>query len=201
MTFVHVLSGHALLLIQRDRARQYLIEAPGRKSEAKKQAVGAAMDELAIARALHVLAVVLWIGGVAFVTLVFLPAVRRFKTPAERVAFFDAIERRFAWQARVTTLLAGLTGLYMTARLDLWERFGIAAYWWMSAMVAVWLVFSIMLFIVEPLALHRKLLDYAKADPEAAYRSLERMHRILLIAALITIFGAVAGSHGLLLFD
>ncbi|KAF2991499.1 hypothetical protein OGR47_19850 (plasmid) [Methylocystis sp. MJC1] len=52
------------------------------------------MDELAIVRALHVLAVVLWTGGVAFVTLVLLPAVRRFKAPAERVAFFDAIERR-----------------------------------------------------------------------------------------------------------
>ncbi len=69
------------------------------------------MDLLAIARALHVLAVVLWIGGVGFVTTVMLPGVRRLKTPAERVAFFDAIERRFAWQARATTLLAGLTGL------------------------------------------------------------------------------------------
>ena len=35
------------------------------------------MDQLAIARALHVLAVVLWIGGVGFVTTVLLPAVRR----------------------------------------------------------------------------------------------------------------------------
>ena len=81
------------------------------------------MDKLAIARALHVLAVVLWIGGVGFVTTVLLPAVRRLKTPAERVAFFDAIERRFAWQARATTLLGGLTGFYMTTRLELWSRF------------------------------------------------------------------------------
>lgn len=158
------------------------------------------MDELAIARALHVLAVVLWIGGVAFVTLVLLPAVRQLKAPGERVAFFDAIERRFAWQARATTLLAGLTGLYMTARLDLWERFRLVAYWWMSAMVAVWLIFTIMLFVVEPLALHRKLHEKAQADPEAAYVAIERMHRILLAAALITIFGAVAGSHGLPFF-
>jgi hypothetical protein len=47
------------------------------------------MDQLAIARALHVVAVVLWIGGVGFVTTVLLPAVRRLKTPAERVGFFD----------------------------------------------------------------------------------------------------------------
>ena len=33
------------------------------------------MDELTVARALHVLGVVLWIGGVGFVTTVLLPAV------------------------------------------------------------------------------------------------------------------------------
>jgi uncharacterized membrane protein len=51
------------------------------------------MDEIAIARALHVFAVVLWIGGVSFVTTVLLPAVRRFKSPEERLTFFDAIGR------------------------------------------------------------------------------------------------------------
>jgi uncharacterized membrane protein len=81
------------------------------------------MDDTTIARTVHVVAVVLWIGGVGFVTTVLLPAVRRMKSPAERVAFFDNIERRFAWQARVTTLLAGLSGLYMLIRLDAWDRF------------------------------------------------------------------------------
>jgi uncharacterized membrane protein len=37
------------------------------------------MDPAIAARALHVLGVVLWIGGVAFVTTVLLPAVRRIK--------------------------------------------------------------------------------------------------------------------------
>lgn len=67
-------------------------------------------DGLNLARGLHVLGVVLWIGGVGFVTTVLLPAVARLKTPAERVAFFEEIEGRFAWQARGTTLLVGLTG-------------------------------------------------------------------------------------------
>jgi uncharacterized membrane protein len=35
------------------------------------------MDELVIARAIHIVGVVLWIGGVAFVTTVLLPGVRR----------------------------------------------------------------------------------------------------------------------------
>ena len=65
------------------------------------------MDPAIVTRTLHVLGVVLWIGGVAFVTTVLLPSVRRLKSPAERVAFFEAIEGRFAWQARVTTVLVG----------------------------------------------------------------------------------------------
>jgi hypothetical protein len=67
--------------------------------------------------------VVLWIGGVALVTTVLLPAVRRLKSPEERIAFFESVEQRFASQSRVTTLLAGLSGLYMIYRLDLWGRF------------------------------------------------------------------------------
>ncbi len=45
------------------------------------------MDEVNIARAVHVLGVVLWIGGVGFATTVLLPAVRRMKDPLEPVAF------------------------------------------------------------------------------------------------------------------
>jgi uncharacterized membrane protein len=159
------------------------------------------MDDVVIARALHVLAVVFWIGGVAFVTTVVLPAIRRFKKPEERLAFFDAVERRFAWQARFTTLLAGLTGLYMVIRLDLWIRFRFVSYWWMHAMVIVWLIFATMLFVAEPVVLHKWLHERAKAYPEATFRLVERLHLFLLAASSITIFGAVVGNHGLLFFE
>jgi uncharacterized membrane protein len=155
------------------------------------------MDEIAIARALHVLAVVLWVGGVGFVTTVALPAIGRFKAPEERLAFFDAIERRFAWQARVTTLLAGLTGFYMLIRLDLWSRFLSLDYWWMHAMVIVWLIFTMLLFIAEPLVLHRRLHARAKIDPEGTFRLVQRLHLLLLTLSAIAVLGAVAGSHGL----
>jgi uncharacterized membrane protein len=46
------------------------------------------MNDITIARALHILGVVLWIGGVGFVTTVLLPAIRRLKTPDQRVSFF-----------------------------------------------------------------------------------------------------------------
>ena len=87
------------------------------------------MDDVTLARALHVLAVVLWIGGAVFVTTVLLPAVRDLHAPTERVVFFETVEQRFGHQARVTTVLAGLSGFYMVVRLDLWDRFRSVAYW------------------------------------------------------------------------
>ena len=162
---------------------------------------GELVDDVTLARAIHVLAVVLWIGGVGFVTTVMLPAIRRLKRAEERLAFFDAFERRFASQARITTLLTGLTGLYMLIRFDLWKRFLATSFWWMHAMVLVWLLFTLMLFVAEPLFLHRWLLVRGKAAPESTFRLVEWLHRFLLILSIVTVFGAVAGSHGFLLFE
>jgi uncharacterized membrane protein len=155
------------------------------------------MDDVTIARALHVIGAVLWIGGVGFVTTVLLPAVRRMKDPQERVSFFERIEGIFAWQARVTTLMVGASGFYITAVWDLWGRFESAAYWWMHAMVLVWTVFTVMLFIAEPLFLHHWFLVKARDKPEGTFRLIERLHWILLIISTLTILGAVAGSHGI----
>ena len=113
------------------------------------------MDDVAIARALHVLAVVIWIGGVAMVTMVVLPAVRDGDVGPNRVQVFEAIERRFTWPARIATVVVALTGFYMTQRLELWERFRSSEFWWMHAMVCLWLLFAVVLFVAEPLILHR----------------------------------------------
>jgi uncharacterized membrane protein len=107
------------------------------------------MEDLAIARALHVLAVVLWIGGVAMVTTVLLPAVQHHVKPGEQVQFFEQIESRFAKQARWTTALVGVTGFWLTWRFDLWSRFAEVRFWWMHAMVNVWFLFTVMLFVLE----------------------------------------------------
>lgn len=154
------------------------------------------MDHPALVRALHVLGVVLWIGGVAFVTTVLLPSVRRLKSPEERLAFFEAIEGRFAWQARATTLLVGATGFWLTHLWNVWDRFASAAFWWMHAMVAVWAIFTFMLFVAEPLFLHRWFRASAARAPERTFRRIERMHWLLLTISLVTVAGAVAGAHG-----
>lgn len=156
------------------------------------------MGEMTLARVLHVLGVVLWIGGVAMVTTVLLPATKRMKTPAERVAFFETVERGFALQARVTTLVTGLSGFYLVHELNLWQRFMHVQYWWLHAMVAIWAVFTLMLFVIEPLFLHRWFIERARREPESTFRLITRFHWVLLGLSLVTVAGAVAGSHGLI---
>ena len=46
------------------------------------------MDGVTLARAFHVLAIVHWIGGMAFVTLVVLPLARHAADPHEGLALF-----------------------------------------------------------------------------------------------------------------
>lgn len=158
------------------------------------------MDGWTVARVLHVVGVVLWIGGVAMVTTVLLPAARRLKTPQERVDFFENIERGFAAQSRITTLITGLSGFYLVHRLDLWERFTRSEFWWMHAMVAVWALFTLVLFVLEPLFLHRWFIEQARHRPESTFRLVACLHWVLLGVSLVTVAGAVAGSHGYLLF-
>jgi hypothetical protein len=82
-------------------------------------------------------------------------------------------------------------------RWDLWFRFADASWWWMHAMVAVWAVFTLMLFVAEPLFLHRWFRETAQLAPEKTFRRIERLHWLLLTISLVTVLGAVAGSHGL----
>jgi len=157
------------------------------------------LNTLALARAIHVIGVVLWIGGVAMVTTILLPATRKLKSAEEQVAFFEKIEHGFAWQARFTTLLTGLTGFYMLAAMHAWERYGMAQFWWLHAMTAIWVIFTVMLFVLEPLVLHKWFQQKAAQNPERTFRIIQRMHWILFTLSLVTIFGAVGGAHGWLL--
>ena len=155
------------------------------------------MHDVALARVMHVVGVVLWIGGVAFVTLVLLPAACRQADPARRVEAFERYEGYFSVQAKIWTLITGLSGLYMVWRFDLWARFlAPVQFWWMHAMVAIWLIFTLMLFVLEPLFLHRWFEGRTRSDPDRTLRLVRRAHWVLLIASLITVAGAVAGSHG-----
>ena len=155
------------------------------------------MDGVTVRCALHVLAIIHWIGGVARVTAVIMPAVSRFSEPSRRVAVFEEIEGRFSFQARWSVTLAGLSGFYMTWRVDAWDSFMMPQFWWMHAMVLIWVVFSFILFVAEPLFLHAWFRRRSARDLDGTFVLVNRAHRVLLTLSVVTIAGALLGAHGL----
>jgi uncharacterized membrane protein len=156
------------------------------------------MDDAAVARAIHELSVVLWIGGVGFVTTVLLPVIRYTRPPQERLATFQPFGNVFAWQARISVLAAGLSGFYMTYRFDFWDRFGSSRYWWMDAMLGLWLVFAIKLSNIELLFLHRRRATVSVEDQNGrTFARIQRLHEILCILSFVVTFAVAGGAHGL----
>lgn len=153
-----------------------------------------------VARILHVLGVVLWIGGVAFVTTVLIPALRRLPDQNKRYELFESLESRFSFQAKISTAVTGLSGLYMLYYLDGWARYLSLSFWWIHLMTFIWLIFTIVLFVLEPLILHKWFREQAKKDSEKTFGILHLMHKLLLILSLIAMLGAVAGVRGFTYF-
>jgi uncharacterized membrane protein len=110
-----------------------------------------------------------WIGGLAVVTTIVLPHARGLPNAMDAVASFEAFERRFAFQARISILLVGLSGAYMLTKLDAWNRFQDASFWWLDLMVVVWMLFALMIYVLEPLAIHRLFHEFALRNKDRAF--------------------------------
>ncbi|MCD8437374.1 hypothetical protein LNI90_06155 [Tenacibaculum dicentrarchi] len=154
------------------------------------------MEYFTLARVIHVICVILWIGGVSMVTTVIIPAVKGMKSKEDKIKTFEQIEGRFAIQAKITTVLTGLSGFYMLYVLDGWDRYFDYQYWWIHAMTLVWILFTLVLYVLEPFILHKLLKKYAEENPSKTFSFIHKVHWFLLILSLITTAGAVAGSHG-----
>lgn len=143
------------------------------------------MTTFNILLAIHVLSVVWWIGGVFTVTTSLLPLFNRL--PADtRIQRIKEFEGRFANQARIAVLLAGITGFWMYTLLP----GAITHTWWIGLMMLVWVLFAIMLFVAEPLRLPAKL--GVIQNP----RKFLAIHAVLLVLALAAIVGGVIGVRG-----
>lgn len=153
-------------------------------------------DLFVLARSVHVLAIVIWIGGVAFITTVLLPALNKMADKEQRVALFEQLEHKFAWHAKLATLATGISGYYMLEFLNAWQRYQDLAFWWLHLMTLVWFIFTLVLFVLEPLFLHRWFIEQAKKECDKTFARLQLMHYLLLSLSLLAVFGAVAGSHG-----
>jgi uncharacterized membrane protein len=147
------------------------------------------MTTLNVLLGLHVLGVVWWIGGVAFITGVALPSMHRLNA-TERIDRIQQIEHRFAWQARVAVLAVGVTGVWMLMLSGGVARLNFAAGWWLDLMILVWALFALMLFVIEPLGLPARVgLIHHRVG-------FWLLHAVLLTLGLAAIFCGVIGARG-----
>ena len=109
---------------------------------------------------------------------------------------FEQLEGKLAFQAKVITLVTGASGYYMLHVMNAWSRYQYLKYWWMYLMTLVRAIFTLVLFVLEPLVLYRWFKEQATKDSDTAFLWLHRMHKVLLTLSLIVILGAVAGSYG-----
>jgi uncharacterized membrane protein len=151
------------------------------------------MTAWTLSRAVHVLAVVMWIGGVGFVTTVLLPAVRELP-PAQQWPMFERMERRFAAQARIWVLLAFGSAWELLRQSGGWARVPHTP--WLLLMLLAWIPFFVMLFLLEPLVLDRFLRARAERDPVGTMRIAVRMHVVLLALSVSAVVAGVIGAHG-----
>jgi uncharacterized membrane protein len=155
------------------------------------------IDDIAVARAIHLLGLVHWIGGVTAVTTIVLPRARAIADAKQAIEAFEAFEARFAAQARISILLVGLSGAYMLMKLQAWAMLAQRSGWWLDLMIAVWLLFAAMVYVIEPL-FHHRLRDAALRDKDRAFAVATAFHVIALTAAAVAIACGVLGTAGAL---
>lgn len=148
---------------------------------------------------IHVVAVLMWIGGVGFVTVIVFPMLLRMDDTLEMVLMFHRMESRFAWHAKVYLWTAGITGfllLYLEGRLQLgpgglWsmDNFGILV------MIGAWT------FYLLVLTFEKKIFSIVFGKPEEmdgqrVFKMLTGFHWVVLLVSLTAVFLGVWQGHG-----
>ncbi len=145
--------------------------------------------------AIHVTTVVLWIGGVSFVTIIIFPMLLGMEDSFEKVLLFQRMENRFAWQARIYAWTAGITGgllLYLTGEYR--ELFTMNALG-PTVMLIVWLLYTIVLTF-EKKIFGVLFSQPGKLDSAKIFARLNAFHWIILGLSLLAVFIGVWTGHG-----
>lgn len=145
--------------------------------------------------AVHVLGVVIWIGGVAFVTIIVFPMIMRMESSFEKVIFFQGIEHRFAKIAKISVLIVGLTGGWLLHITDEWRILFMSAGAGPTLMVIVW-TFYVLVLMFEGKLFKVIFSGEAQQDTSKVFYRLTVFHWVVLGLSLLTIFVGVWAGHG-----
>ena len=153
---------------------------------------------------IHVLTVILWIGGLGFVTMMVFPVI--FATPdaLQKVLTFQRIEHRFAKVARAYNLVTGATGFAMVFQMGWHTVYLTKAGLPLLVMTIIWVFWFVMLFGLEPIIIRKMLERMAKErekmDIDGVFRRMHRVHWVFLIVSLVAAASGAIFAHGPIFF-
>lgn len=149
-----------------------------------------------MALVIHVLSIVIWIGGVAFVTMIVFPMIQRTQGSLEQVMMFQGVEHRFSRIAKWMIGASGITGLYMlhgrgfsslttSSSIHIW------------LMIIVWVFYASLIFFLERLIFKRlfKKPSGEQLETKEIFFRLQVFHWIVLILSFSAIVAGVWGGH------
>ncbi|HSU07510.1 MAG TPA: CopD family protein [Acetobacteraceae bacterium] len=134
--------------------------------------------------AVHILCIVIWVGGMFFALTVLRPAVAALE-PAQRIAFHNRIFRRFflvIWHVMPIALLSGyvmVVGAFGGFASLPWNINAMQAIGWIMAAIFVWIVFG-------PYRRFRAAVSTARAAE--AIKRIRRLIVINLVLGVLNIF-------------
>ena len=149
---------------------------------------------------IHLLTVIIWIGGLSFITIIVIPMLISWDDPLQKVLTFQRIEHRFAPVARIYNIITGVTGFVMLYLTGWYKLYHTAKGLPLLIMTIIWLVWFVMLFGLEPLIV-KKMLDRmiksgVKMEIEAVFSRMNKMHWVLLLLSLVASTAGIIFAHG-----
>ena len=150
---------------------------------------------VSVLTAIHVLGVVIWIGGVAFVTMIVFPMLTRMEDSFEKVLLFQGIEHRFARIAKVSHAVVGLTGGWLLYETGEWRILFSMAGIGPTLMLLVW-VFYLLVLTFEGKIFSKIFGGKAQQAPEKVFSLLSRFHWVVLGLSLLAVGVGVWSAHG-----
>lgn len=143
---------------------------------------------------LHVFAVIVWIGGVTFVTTVVFPMMYKTEGSLEKALLFQRIEHRFVKMVRWLIAIVGLTGVHL-----LQAKHGFGALLRLDGLPYVIMLFAwavyLGVFLSERKLFARLFADPQKFDVDKALRMINVMHWVLLSLSYAAVAAGVWAGH------
>ena len=145
--------------------------------------------------AVHVVTILLWIGGVAFVTLIIFPIIATTGDSLEQVLLFQRVEHRFARHARIYIALSGITGFWLLHLYNMDRILFTRQTIGVSIMLFAW-VFYLLVLLFEKRIFAKIFGKPDRFDSAKVFRFLAAFHWVVLGISLLAVFAGVWQGHG-----